>query len=58
MKATCNFVSDDILFLLWHDSLLTQTFKKVDQNTVILHMENPDSEGNYELVLEVVLTRK
>ncbi len=57
-KATCNFVNDEILFLNWHDSLLIQTFKKVDSNKVILRMENPTSEGKYELILEVIFTRK
>ena len=57
-KATCNFVSDNILFLNWDDSLLKQTFKKVNQNKVILRMEHPNSKGEYELILEVILTRK
>lgn len=57
-NATCNFVGDDTLFLNWHDTLLIQTFKKVDNNKVILRMEQPNSEGKYELVLEVILTRQ
>ena len=56
--ATCRFVNDDTLFINWHDSLLTQTFRKIDKNKVILRMENPDSDGNFELVLEVIFTRK
>ncbi len=58
LTATCNFVSDDILFLNWHDSLLKQTFKKINQNKVVLRMEHPNSEGEYELILEVIFTRK
>jgi len=58
LNATCNFVSDDTLFLSWHDTLLIQTFKKVDKNKVILRMEQPTSEGKYELLLEVILTRQ
>ena len=57
-KATCNFVNNETLFLNWHDSLLIQTFKKVDSNKVILRMENPTSEGKYELIMEVIFTRK
>ena len=57
-KATCNFVNNETLFLNWHDSLLIQTFRKVDSNKVILRMENPTSEGKYELILEVIFTRK
>lgn len=57
MTATCNFVNDDILMLNWHNSLLIQTFTKVAENKVILKMDNPDSEGIYQTVLEVILTR-
>jgi hypothetical protein len=56
--ATCNFVNDDILFMNWHDTLLMQTFKKESPDKVVLRMENPDSQGNYEPVLEVIFTRK
>ena len=58
LTATCNFVSDDILFLNWHDSLLKQTFKRISQNKVVLSMEHPNSEGEYELILEVIFTKK
>ena len=57
-KATCNFVNKETLFLNWHDSLLMQTFRKNSPNKMILKMENPDSEGKYELILEVIFTRK
>ena len=56
--ATCNFVSDETLFMNWHDTLLIQTFKKAGPDKMILRMENPDSEGKYELVLEVIFTRR
>jgi hypothetical protein len=58
MTATCNFVNEDTLFLNWHNSLLIQTFKKADKNKVILRMEHPIAEGEFELVLEVIFTRK
>jgi len=58
LTATCNFVKEDILFLSWHDTLLKQTFKKISQNKVVLRMEHPNSEVEYELVLEVIFTRK
>jgi hypothetical protein len=58
LTATCNFINDDILFLNWHETLFIQTFTKDGPNKVILRMENPNSEGKYELVLEVILTRK
>ena len=56
--ATCNFINDETLFLNWHNSLLIQTFKKIDENSVELRMENPDKEGKFELVLEVIFKRK
>jgi hypothetical protein len=58
LNATCNFINDDTLFMNWHDTLVIQTFRKVDKNKVILRMENPTSEGKYGLILEVILTRK
>ena len=58
MEATCEFINDETLFLNWHNSLLIQTFKKIDENTLELRMENPNDEGEFELVLEVILTRK
>jgi len=56
--ATCKFINEEIIFLNWHDTLLIQTFKKIDPNKVVLRMENPDSDANYELILEVIFTRK
>ena len=58
LTATCSFVNDETLFLNWHDSLLIQTFTKAEPNKVILRMENPNSKGEYELVLEVIFSRK
>jgi hypothetical protein len=55
--ASCNFINDDTLFMNWHDTLLVQTFTRIDKNQVILKMENPDASGNYQLVLEVKLIR-
>ena len=58
MEATCNFTDDNTLFMNWHNSLLIQTFKKVNKNKVVLHMSNATSENQFELVLEVILKRK
>ena len=58
MTATCNFINDDTLFLNWHNSLLIQTFKKIDEYTIELRMENPNKEGKFKLVLEVMFKRK
>ena len=57
-QATCNFLSDKALFLNWHGSLFVQSFRAVDPDKVVLRMEHPTSEGKYELVMEVILTRK
>ncbi len=56
--ATCNFVNNETLFLNWHDTLLTQTFTKIDPDKIVLRMEQPDAKGKYELIMEVILTRK
>ncbi|NIM59606.1 MAG: hypothetical protein GTO16_11795 [Candidatus Aminicenantes bacterium] len=58
MEATCNFVNNDTLFLNWHDTLITQTFTKVSSNKVILRMEHPVAKEKFELILEVIFTRK
>jgi len=58
LTATCNFVNDETLFLNWHDTLLIQTFTKEGPNKVVLRMEHPTALGKYELILEVIFTRK
>lgn len=58
LSATCSFVNDDTLFLNWHDTLLIQTFRKVGANKVKLQMEHPSAEGQYEPILNVILSRK
>ena len=57
-EATCNFTDADTLFMSWHNSLLIQTFKKIRKNKVVLHMSNASSENKFDLVLEVIFTRK
>jgi hypothetical protein len=56
-QANCDFINNDMLFLNWHDSLLMQTFSKINPNNVILRMERPISNGKYELILEVIFKR-
>lgn len=58
LTATCNFVNAETLFLNWHDTLLIQTFTREGPNKVVLRMEHPNVRGEYELILEVILTRK
>jgi hypothetical protein len=57
ITATCRFINDDVLYLNWHKSLLSQTFSKAGRNRVVLRMVHPDSEGKLKTVLEVILTR-
>ena len=57
-QATCNFLSDNALFLNWHGSLLVQSFRAVEADKSIMRMEHPTPEGEYELVMEVIFTRK
>ncbi len=56
--ATCHFIGDGILAMNWHDGVLVQTFTKKSSDKVVLRMEHPAAQGKYELVLEVILTRK
>jgi len=56
--SACNFLNDKALFLNWHDSLLVQSFRAVDPDKIILRMEQPTPEEEYELVMEVTFTRK
>ena len=58
MTATCNFVNNETLHLNWHNSLLIQTFRKIGSNRVILKMEEPNSEGKYMPILEVIFSRQ
>jgi len=57
-QATCNFLGDNALFMNWHGSLFVQSFRAVDPNKIVLRMEHPTSEGEYELAMEVTFTRK
>ena len=58
LSATCDFINDNTLAMNWHDSLLIQTFTRENSDMVILHMQNPSSKGDYQLVLEVIFTRQ
>ncbi|MGE5861792.1 MAG: hypothetical protein ACM34J_14600, partial [Ignavibacteria bacterium] len=58
MEASCNFIEENTLCLNWHDSLLVQTFRRIDEGKINLQMKYPRNENEYELILEVVLTRK
>jgi hypothetical protein len=57
-QATCNFLDDEALFMNWHDSLFVQSFRAVEPDKVVLKMEHPTPEGKYEVVMEVIFTRK
>jgi hypothetical protein len=58
LSATCNFVNDEILAMNWHDTLLVQTFVKDGPDRVVLKMQYPTVQGGYEIVLEVLFTRR
>lgn len=57
-SATCNFVNDVTLAMNWHDTLFVQTFVKESPDKVVLKMQHPSDQGEYELILEVIFTRK
>jgi len=56
--ATCKFLNNETLFMNWHDTSLMQTFQKINKDKVILKMGNPDSKGKFQLVMEVIFTRR
>jgi hypothetical protein len=56
--ATCNFINDSILAMNWHDTLLVQTFTKQTTDCVVLKMQHPAEKEGYQLILEVILTRR
>jgi len=58
MEATCSIISDGVLAMNWHDSVLVQTFVKEGPDKVILNMQHPAVNGGHESVMEVVFTRK
>ncbi len=57
MDATCDFVSDDVLAMNWHNSLLSQEFRVVSENKIILEMTLRKEKGE-EVVLVVDLIKK
>ena len=56
-EASCLFINDTTFFMNWNNGLFTQTFQKTGSDEVTLKMEHPDSEGTYEVVMEVIFTR-
>lgn len=58
MEATCNFLNETTLYLNWHNSLLVQTFQLMENGKIILQMKYPSNGNDYDVVLEVVFTKK
>jgi hypothetical protein len=56
--ATCNFVNDETLAMNWHDTLLVQTFVKDAPDRVVLKMQYPVVQSGFEIVLEVLFSRR
>jgi hypothetical protein len=56
--ATCRFLDDGLLFMQWHGSLMSQTFRKTGRGRVVLRMVHPDSEGESKIVMEVLFTKQ
>ncbi len=57
MTATCDFIDENTLCLNWHNSLLVQTFRKMDDGKIILQMKHPSTDEEYKSVLDVVFTK-
>ena len=58
MQASCNFTDENTLNMNWHDSLLTQYFKRNNENEIELKMSQQNSIGGSDLILEVKLLRR
>ncbi len=58
LTATCDFIKAGVLYLNWHDTLLTQTFSQAGPDQIVLRMSHPDSAGKPEMILEVLFTRR
>jgi hypothetical protein len=58
MEATCDFLDENTLCLNWHDSILVQAFSRQEDEKMILEMRYPKDKTDYDIVLEVVLTKK
>ena len=56
-EATCNFINENTLCLNWHNSILVQTFKKMEDGKVVLQMSYPSDKNGYEMVLEVIFSK-
>ncbi|MBN2103117.1 DUF1579 family protein [bacterium] len=56
--ASCQFLNNDTLYMNWHGSVLRQTFRKTGDDEVMLHMEQPNADGCYDLILEVLFRRE
>ena len=56
-EATCRFLDDGLLFMQWHGSLMSQTFRKTGRGGVALRMAHPDSAGKPKTVMEVLFVR-
>jgi len=57
-EARRGFPDDETLFLNWHDSLLTQSFVNTGPDRVTLRMGHPGPRGEYELIMEVLMSRR
>jgi hypothetical protein len=57
-EATCNFINENTLCLNWYNSILVQMFRKMEDGRVILQMSYPSNKNGYDLVLEVIFTKK
>lgn len=52
-SATCNFTDNHTLFMTWHSNLLVQTFKKIDEDHILLTMSAPSDRQELFPVLIV-----
>ncbi len=58
-EASCEFLDENMLCLNWHDSILVQTFQKLEKgNKILLQMRYPLNKDDYKTALEVLFKKK
>lgn len=58
-EASCEFLDENTLCMNWHDGVLVQIFRRLeDGKKILLQMKYPSDKNDYKTVLEVLLTRK
>lgn len=58
LNATCKFLDENTLFMSWHDTLLIQTFERLQDDKITLTMSLPGDAQNFRPILKVEFHKK